>query len=140
MGTQQMLLIALSVIIVAISVVGAIGLFQLHAERSNRAAIIQDMHEISYKTIAYYKSPANMGGGDGVWITENFFLWSGYPLTDDGKYILTLNGEISVKEQNNGDIMIKGWGTELGYDRENLINARLILKITSGEVTFDILN
>lgn len=140
MGTQQIMLLVLSVIIVSISVVGAVGLFQLRAAKANRAAIIQDMHEISLKAVAYYKSPANLGGGDGNWDTVGFYTWCGYPISDNRRYILTTNGEILAQEQTNGSLIIKGWGTEIGYDGDNLINARLILIGPSGEFTFEILN
>jgi len=65
MGMQQLLLIVLSVIIVSVSVVGAVGLFNLRAKKANRAAIIQDMYNIAVLAISYTKTPANMGGGAG---------------------------------------------------------------------------
>lgn len=140
MGNQQILLLVLSVIIVSISVVGAVGLFQLHTAKANRSAIIQDIHEISLKAVTYYKSPTSLGGGDGNWNPEGFYTWCGYPVSDNGRYILTANGEILVREQGNGSLIIKGWGTEIGYDGDNLIYARLILIGPSGEFTFEILN
>ncbi|MDA3812801.1 MAG: hypothetical protein PF570_00975 [Candidatus Cloacimonetes bacterium] len=140
MGTQQILLLVLSLIIISVAIVGEIGLFKLHAVNTNRAAIVQDLHEISLKAIAYYKSPSNMGGGDGNWDTAGFYIWASYPLTDDENRILTGNGEILVNEQTNGNIMVTGWGNETGHDGTNVINVRLILELTSGELTFDILN
>ena len=140
MGNQQIMLLVLSVIIVSISVVGAVGLFQLHTAKANRSAIIQDIHEISLKAVTYLKSPTSLGGGDGNWNKDGFYTWCGYPISDNEKYILTTNGEILVKEQINGSLMIKGWGTELGYDGDNLISARLFLIGSSGEFTFEILN
>ena len=140
MGMQQILLIILSVIIVSISITGAVSLFKLRTEKANRSAIIQDMHEIALKSIAYFKTPANMGGGDGSWNPAGFYVWSGYPISNNGRYLETQNGRIRVREQNNGRLIINGWGTELGYDEENAIKARLILSGTSGEMTFTLLN
>lgn len=140
MGTQQILLLVLSLVIVSVAIVGAVGLFKLYAVNANRTSIIQDLHEISLKAIAYYKSHANMGGGDGNWDTAGFYIWVSYPLTEDGNRILTGNGEILVNEQTNGNIMIEGWGNELGHDGASVINVRLILVVTSGEFTFDTIN
>ena len=140
MGMQQILLIILSVIIVSISIIGAVGLFKLRAEKANRAAIILDMHEMAMKSIAYFKTPANMGGGDGSWNPAGFYVWSGYPISDDERYLETNNGRILISERSNGRLLIKGWGTELGYDEENAIRAQLILSGTTGEMTFTLLN
>lgn len=140
MGMQQILLIILSVIIVSISIIGSVGLFKLRAEKANRAAIIQDMHEIAVRAIAYYKTPANMGGGDGSWNPAGFYVWSGYPISDDERYLETQNGRIQVREHGNGGLIVEGWGIELGYDEENVIRAQLILSGTSGEMTFTLLN
>lgn len=140
MGMQQILLIILSSIIVSISIIGAIGLFQLREQKANRAAIIQDMHEMAIKAIAYYKTPANLGGGDGNWNPTEFYTWSGYPISPDRRFIETENGRIQVREHGNGGLIVEGWGIELGYDEENVIRAQLILSGTSGEMTFTPLN
>ena len=95
---------------------------------------------MAIKAIAYYKTPANLGGGDGSWNPTGFYTWSGYTVSRNGRFLETSNGRILVREQNNGRLIIKGWGTELGYDEENAIKAQLILSGTSGEMTFTPLN
>ncbi|MCF7859249.1 MAG: hypothetical protein K9N07_07990 [Candidatus Cloacimonetes bacterium] len=140
MGMQQILLILLSVIIVSISVIGAMGLFTLQAQRSNRSAIIQDMHQVATLAVAYFRTSSNMGGGDGNFIVDEFYVWSGYPLTDNENFIVTDNGRIRLQTRPNGNLIIEGWGTELGYDEEDVIRGRLTLDGSTHQLTLQLLN
>lgn len=140
MGMQQILLIVLSLIIVSVSIVGAIGLFKLRAQKSNRAAIIQDMYNLAILAISYTKTTAHMGGGAGNWDPDGFYVWSGYPLSNNGRFIVTDNGRIRVRVASRNRLIINGWGSELGYDENQAIRARLILTSTSGQINFRILN
>ena len=140
MGTQQLLLIVLSLIIVSVSIVGAIGLFKLRAQQSNRSAIIQDMYNIAVLAISYNKTTANMGGGAGSWDPDGFYVWCGYPISRNSRYLETDNGRILVRVASRDRLIVKGWGTELGYNENQAIRARLILTSTSGQINFRILN
>ncbi len=62
MGTQQILLIVLSVIIVGIAAAVGIQMFQTQAENSNRTACAGDIQNFAAQVIAYYKTPTSMGG------------------------------------------------------------------------------
>lgn len=75
MGTQQILLIVLSVIIVGIAVTGGIGMFNQQSMNNNRTAIIADLNYIGANSLMFYRAPRSMGGGEGHWI----------PFGDDGK-------------------------------------------------------
>ena len=63
MGTQQILMIVLSVIIVGVAVGVGITMFQNQAVNSNRQAVIADLNNFAAQAIAWYKLPVNMGGG-----------------------------------------------------------------------------
>jgi len=63
MGTQQILMIVLSVIIVGVAVGVGITMFQNQAVNSNRQAVIADLNNFAAQAIAWYKLPKNMGGG-----------------------------------------------------------------------------
>jgi len=63
MGTQQILMIVLSVIIVGVAVGVGITMFQNQAINSNRQAVIADLNNFAAQAIAWYKLPVNMGGG-----------------------------------------------------------------------------
>ncbi|MCF7792724.1 MAG: hypothetical protein K9N09_01470 [Candidatus Cloacimonetes bacterium] len=127
MGTQQLLLIVLSVVIVGASVATGIMIFNNKIKSSNREAIIQDMYNISSLAIAYYKIPETQGGGGGSWDSDRFMQYSGFPLTRNGKRMVTNNGQIRVVELANGRLRIVGFGNELGFDEDKAIRARLVL-------------
>ena len=63
MGTQQILMIVLSVIIVGVAVGVGITMFQNQAVNSNRQAVIADLNNFAAQAIAWYKLPTYMGGG-----------------------------------------------------------------------------
>ena len=65
MGTQQILLIVLSVIIVGIAVAVGIQMFNQQAINSARNSIIGDMNNFSSQAQAWYKTPTSMGGAGG---------------------------------------------------------------------------
>ncbi len=62
MGTQQILLIVLSVVIVGIAIAVGITMFNTQAKNSARQAIISDMTNFAASTMAYYRTPASQGG------------------------------------------------------------------------------
>jgi hypothetical protein len=74
MGTQQLLLIVLGVIIVGIAVVVGINIFGSNAEQANKDAITQDCLRIASAAQGYYRKPTMLGGGnnafDNIEITD----------------------------------------------------------------------
>ena len=64
MGTQQLLLIVLGVIVVGIAVVVGINIFGTNAEQANKDALTQDCLRIAAAAQGYYRKPTMLGGGD----------------------------------------------------------------------------
>ncbi len=64
MGQQQLLLLVLAVIIVGVSIVVGIGIFQKHAEMSNIDMVVNELIEMGSLAHQYYYKPSMMGGGD----------------------------------------------------------------------------
>jgi hypothetical protein len=62
MGTQQLLLLALGVIVVGISIAVGILLFQNMAFKANEQAIVADLANYSAQVIQYWKTPMGEGG------------------------------------------------------------------------------
>lgn len=105
MGQQQLLLIVLGVIIVGISIVAGISLFQNSAIDANRNAIIEDLHILGSNAQAYFRRPANFGGGG------NSFV--GYSLPPG--FMSNANGTYSIKTAGTAtQIIFQGVGTEKG--------------------------
>jgi len=63
MGTQQILLIVLSVIIVGVAIAVGISMFNSQAYNSNKTAIASDAQSFATQVVQYYKTPASQGGG-----------------------------------------------------------------------------
>jgi len=64
MGTQQLLLIVLGVIIVGIAVVVGINIFGSNAEQANKDALTQDCLRIAAAAQGFYRKPTMLGGGN----------------------------------------------------------------------------
>lgn len=62
MGTQQILLIVLSVIIVGVAIVVGIGMFNNQAYNSNKTAIGSDAQSYAAEVVQYWKTPVSQGG------------------------------------------------------------------------------
>ena len=74
MGTQQILLIVLGVIIVGITVTIALTVFGTGAEQANKDALTQDCLKLVSSAQAFFKKPRLLGGGsnsfDGISIRD----------------------------------------------------------------------
>ena len=123
MGTQQILLIVLSVIIVGIAVAVGITMFNAQAVNSNRQAIMGDMNNLASASLAYYKTPLTHGGGGTTWAsTDAIGNWLGYDW--DGTECTTGNGTFTLAI--SGDILtITGLGTEIGNDGSGFVGGHL---------------
>lgn len=62
MGTQQILLIVLSVIIVGVAIVVGIGMFNRQAYNSNAQAIAADARNYATELVQYWNTPQADGG------------------------------------------------------------------------------
>ena len=138
MGTQQIMLVILSVVLIGISVLFAVIIFGNHAANTNRQLVVNELDFLASQAIRYWRTPVGMGGASND-IDESdqanleFFLrWSGDSnSTESGTYSILANAD--------GTIKITGIGTEIGRDRENPIE--VLIHINPGtrepfQVTF----
>src|SRR5208283_4557314 len=105
MGSQQLLLIILGLIIVGVAVVVGIGMFQDNALDHNRAMVIADLKTLASKAQHYYARPQTMGGGN------NSFVG----LTADARGIGMLAG-VAFTNNVNGTYTIMSDGTTTEVD------------------------
>jgi len=124
MGTQQILMIVLSVIIVGIAVGVGITMFQNQAVNSNRQAVIADLNNFAAQAIAWYKLPVNMGGGgngtpgfvgEDEAPTAGLLSYIGFVETGSGTGVYEYtndNGTYSIEDQTQYTLSIKGEGKE----------------------------
>ena len=66
MGTQQILLIVLSVIIVGAAIAVGIQMFNSQSYSANKSAIAADAQSYASQIVQYYKTPISQGGAGGT--------------------------------------------------------------------------
>jgi len=64
MGTQQILLIVLSVIIVGAAIAVGITMFNNQSYNSNKTAVAAEAQNYASQVVQYYKTPESQGGAD----------------------------------------------------------------------------
>ena len=121
MGTQQIFMIVVSVIIIGIAIAVGITMLNDHAFLSNRRALAAELQDYSTLAIQYYKAPVSMGGagGDASKVTLNSvaafmaFNWNSTKLAAVGYYSASSsNGETRILEVNGQNVILKGLGKE----------------------------
>jgi len=130
MGQQQLLLIALGIIIVGIAVIVGLGQFSTSAAQSNRDLLYSDLNFISSIARAHYMKSVEMGGGGHTF--DNFNIPTGLLENANGTFEHTQTGH------NTDHIHFTGTGTELGEDGVNFIEIEI--RITISETTFKVNN
>jgi len=102
MGTQQILLIVLSVIIVGAAIAVGITMFSTQAVNSARQAVITDMNNFAAQALQHYRTPVNLGGsgyGTTNWTPEALAKY--IDVNAAGTTITNPNGTYTVKVQDN---------------------------------------
>ncbi len=125
MGTQQILLIVLSVIIVGAAIAVGIQMFNAQAYSANKSAIAADAQSFASQVVQYYKTPESQGGLGGDMYVGNgntqtgtavtaaqvggFIGWGGATTSNDsGTYTIT----VTAGTHPAGTITITGVGKE----------------------------
>ncbi|MCK9584744.1 MAG: hypothetical protein M0R69_07550 [Candidatus Cloacimonetes bacterium] len=129
MGTQQILLIVLSVIIVGAAIAVGIQMFNSQAYSANKSAVAADAQSFATQVIQYYKTPTSQGGagrsagtGDGELMSpEKIAEYIGWgaevdtTTTDTGTYKIAVGTLTSLPAELAGStfcITITGVGNE----------------------------
>ncbi|HHE37150.1 MAG TPA: hypothetical protein ENL20_01065 [Candidatus Cloacimonetes bacterium] len=139
MGTQQILLIVLSVIIVGIAVAVGISMFNSQAVNANRQAIVADINNFGAQAMAYFRSPASHGGGAGTFVVDEVGQWLGYNYNATADSLYTENGEFGLTT-DGAVLTIVGVGTETGNDGTNPVKATATVTGATGAISTTIDN
>jgi hypothetical protein len=127
MGTQQILLIVLSVIIVGVAIAVGISMFNSQAYNSNKTAIASDAQSFATQIVQYYKTPRSQGGGGnslaGADTLGAFIGWQGTTTTND-------NGTYTVSRSGNTATI-----TGVGIAEKDNKNPKIVTTVTVPEGT-----
>ena len=100
MGTQQILMIVLSVIIVGAAVAVGIQMFDTQATNSQRTAIAADIQNFGAQVLAFNRTPTSMGGGKGAEnlaaVKDNLAQYLGF--TGPGNTLENVNAKYTLRD------------------------------------------
>jgi hypothetical protein len=112
MGTQQLLLIVIGIILVGIMVTIGIFMFKDQSAATNRDAISNDLVGLAAQAQKYYRRPGVLGGGSNSFGGLTMANLTNNPTNVDGTFALTPDPAPSGTKS----ISITGTGTETGND------------------------
>ena len=98
MGTQQLLLIIIGMIVLAAAIAVGNLLFNAHAESSTKDTIISECMNLGSLAQQYYNKSMEMGGGD-----KSFVGWSISQHIDS-----TMSATYSIISANDEKLILKG--------------------------------
>jgi hypothetical protein len=130
MGTQQILLIVLSVII---------SMFNNQAFNNNQQAVASELQNYSIQVVQFFKTPEAHGGAGRLDLVTleriaTFIGFSGSSRSLQGAYrIKSDNGEYRLTGYNSSTVQLMGLGTETKDGLHPLIVATVT--IATGEIT-----
>ena len=140
MGTQQILMIVLSVIVVGAAVAVGITMFNTQSQNSQRQAIVGDLQNYAAHALSYYKTPASMGGG-GYSYGANLAAAQagvGVSLGMTTGALTNLNGTYTLTFTDADNIVITGVGKEIGRDGTNGVKAVININGKAGTATISV--
>jgi len=120
MGTQQLLLIALAVVLIGIAIAVGIYMFNYQAYNANRQAIMVEMASLRAKAVEYWSLPPSMGGaGNDMWNADlqGLAAYLGFSEVFPSSKIIQIdyiyvseNGEYHLNSFNEADMEIEALG------------------------------
>lgn len=117
MGTQQLLLIVLGVIIVGVAIAVGITIFNTQAYNSNRQAVAAELSTYAHSVLQWWKTPVSQGGAGKEMPDENaedaVAVFIGFVDSAGAAADLTTDtGTFSVDEAIGTTVKLTGEGTE----------------------------
>lgn len=112
MGTQQILLIVLSVIIVGVAIAVGISMFNSQSYNSNKTAIASDAQSFATQAVQYYKTPESQGGAGGKGVNMTQPKVSAFLSFDPTNFnTKNENGTYVITTPDSTHVVITGTGT-----------------------------
>ncbi len=134
MGTQQILLIVLSVIIVGVAIAVGITMFSNQAYNGNQQAVASELQNYGSQAIQYFKTPKSQGGAgqDSLEVTvTKVATFLGFTGANDS--LTSDNGEFRVTAVSGTTVTLKGKGVELKAAKNPIVTTTVAL--AAGTIT-----
>lgn len=127
MGSQQLLLVLVGVIIVGIMIAVGLFMFRDQAAATNRDSLSNDLVQLAAAAQKYYRRPDNFGGGGNSFKGLTLAKLTTKPVTADGTCSLSPD----PVPPGQSSITIIGTGTELGNDGSTLVKLTMTVMADS---------
>jgi len=127
MGTQQLLLLVVALIIVGAAIIVGIKLFGANAVSANRDSISAELNTLAAVAMEFYKKPKEIGGGSNSF--TNWHIPSHLDSTAYGTYTASPTNQV---------LTIIGLGTEIGNDGSS--STRLVATVTQSNISVSVEN
>ena len=121
MGSQQMLLLIIGVLMIGLMISIGVIMFGDGASGANRDAIANDLTALASRAQVYQKKPRCLGGGG------NSFV--GYTVASTSTS--NQNGTFTVSDATASAVTIEGVGVEIGYDRTHPVKVAVVVRVDS---------
>ena len=129
MGQQQLLLIIVGVLIVAIAIAVGFQLFSAGSITVNRDSMVNDMNIIASNAQKHFIRPVAIGGGGGTF--NGYTIPTRYTITGNGEYSVQSNGNellIIGESALHDDVIVRliitmaedGWNYKWDWEHEGL--------------------
>ena len=112
MGTQQLLLMIVGVVLVGIAVAMAFFMFLDQSGSTNRDAVSNDLIQFAAQAQKYYRRPATLGGGNNSFGGLTLARITSKPANANGTYALSPD----PAPQSAASVTLTGTGKENGND------------------------
>ena len=115
MGTQQVLMLVIGVIVVGVAVAVGIVMFNTGSYNANQNAIAVNMQDINTKMLQFWMLPSSMGGANQLPANvkmETVGASLGFSKNGEVYSFINEDGEFRLKSTNetNGKVVIEGLG------------------------------
>lgn len=121
MGSQQLLLIVVGVVLIGIMVAVGMDMFKDQAASTNRDSISNDLVHYTVQAQKYYRRPAILGGGEHSFNGLTFYHISKISSNANAVYVL------SPDPASSSDLFVRitGTGFNTGNDGTNPVQVRV---------------
>jgi hypothetical protein len=116
MGTQQLLLIVLGVIIVGIAIAVGITIFNNQAYNNNRQAVATELNTYGTNAMQWWKTPTSQGGAGRTLPTtgadDAIAQYIGFGASADSILVTNTGSFKVISATTEDDVVIEGIGTD----------------------------
>lgn len=139
MGTQQLLLIVLGVIIVGVAIAVGITIFNNQAYNNNRQAVATELNTYGTSAMQWWKTPLAQGGAgrtfDADEAADEIAQYIGFGADADAVYTTSTGSFKVISAEDESTVIIHGIGTDKKTAGYPLVEATVDL--VTGEIDTD---